>query len=774
MDNKHISNTTEQNVVSHATIDYDYSEKVFETIMTKFKAENDSHFHDESSDSEDTSIVYPSSSPLTALPIILYENNSSNDNTTKSNGNKNIVRASPLKLKRTLKINPYFRKREKSSRKSCIKNVSSDKHISDSAGLSDSIILSDSESLSDSIILSDSGSLSDSEITVRNTNNLLDSEMFSDTDTEEIFPACEIKETDFLIIGPDDDLSLDSNCEFKKKPDREIEKSCKFVSDSEKSLEGKIILNSENILNSVKDSNFEMVSDAETKSDTNEQSYINTSVTKEEFNYNKLSTFKIVSNVQNTLDHEILLDGDKVLEIASWSEKRMINYKIISDDEIKPSGYKGLTCIIISDNDDEFRNKEFSTYKINVKKGSNSDVILDGEKVKIVSKTENREVKYEIEPFDNKKSNKCIIIFDDENEFINKNLSTFKIVSNVKKESDYEMLDGDKVYEIDIESQNEKIKYIILSKDEIESSANLRSSIMLSNNKNKFNNKKSTFKIVVKNFQKTLNPFLSQSENEEKQYFKKVSDIKIILNDSLGLKTLDDNNTINNDSQLQIKHSLNSFPCLELTVNQNGDAKQKEYFKEFYNIIRDYIANTQNQYLKQLYNQIGNDEDMLLYLMETFRMFYNGELVVSETADEFSKEYLKDQKTALFNCFGDPKHNINASKPFIHPSSHLHRYSKRLCSNVEPLKIKEITDTKSTSTRSNTIASPKNNVASNKCVKSKFNNIRTSKLLPLCNTVKPKINRFLSDDNLKLAHLSVTKTYNFQLPIAIKRKTQQK
>lgn len=569
------------------------------------------------------------------------------------------------------------------------------------------------------------------------------------------------------MIGSDDDLSLDSNCEFKINPDREIKMSCKFVSDSEKSLDGKIILNS------VKESNCEMVPDAETKSDSNEQSHINTSITEEEFNNNKLSTFKIVSNVQNRSDHEILLDSDKVLETASWSEKGMINYKIMSVDEIKPSGYKGFTCIIISDNDDEFHNIKLHTYQINVQRGSNSKIILDGENVNI--ETENREVNYEIGPFENKKSNKCIIIFDDENDFINNNLSTFKIVSNVKKESDCEMmLDGHKVYEIDSESQNEKIKYIILSKYEIKSSAQPSSSIMLSNNESKFNNKKSTLNILVKNVQKG-------SQNEEIQNYEKVSDVKftsngkIILSDSLGLKTLDNNNTINNDSQLQIRHSLNSFPCLELTVNQDGDAKQdtnQEDLKKIYSAIKYYFENIENQSLKGLYSQIGNDEDMLLYLLENYRMFYNEELVVSKTADKFSKDYLKEQKTALFNCFGDPKDSINASKPFIHPSSHLHQYSKRSSPYIEPLVIKDITNTTSASTRSITSASPKKIVALNS-VKSKFN-IRTSKLLPLCSSIKSRPILYLSDDNQTFSHLFVTKSYNFQLPIAVKKKTDNK
>jgi len=56
-----------------------------------------------------------------------------------------------------------------------------------------------------------------------------------------------------------------------------------------------------------------------------------------------------------------------------------------------------------------------------------------------------------------------------------------------------------------------------------------------------------------------------------------------------------------------------------------------------YSAIKHYFENTENISLKELYCQIGNDEDMLLYVMEILRMLYNGELIVSETAEEFSK-----------------------------------------------------------------------------------------------------------------------------------------
>ena len=119
-----------------------------------------------------------------------------------------------------------------------------------------------------------------------------DDDLSSDSDCElERKPDHEIGETDYKVIDSGFDLSLDSDCELKRKLDHEMEMDCTFVSDREKSLGGKIILNGENILENctihlddVKDSNLEIVPDAETETDIDEQSHINISVTEEEFN----------------------------------------------------------------------------------------------------------------------------------------------------------------------------------------------------------------------------------------------------------------------------------------------------------------------------------------------------------------------------------------------------------------------------------------------------------------------------------------------------------
>ncbi|XP_025199085.1 uncharacterized protein LOC112597314 [Melanaphis sacchari] len=148
-------------------------------------------------------------------------------------------------------------------------------------------------------------------------------------------------------------------------------------------------------------------------------------------------------------------------------------------------------------------------------------------------------------------------------------------------------------------------------------------------------------------------------------------------------------------------------------------------------------SNVPSIYLEKAYSldpsDVRNDTDMLLYLMENFRMLYNGELVLSETASPFVKEYYEEQMEHLYNHFGDPKDNINASKPYIDSSSHLHQYSKRSTPTVEPLTIKEITTTCSSIHNTVSIISPKYTTADlcvskvgDKCVP-----IKTAKSFPL-------------------------------------------
>ncbi|XP_060856875.1 uncharacterized protein LOC132934570 [Metopolophium dirhodum] len=380
-----------------------------------------------------------------------------------------------------------------------------------------------------------------------NENNIFYEKNSTDDDSAKSYKN---KNTDHSCINPQSSSNMTYNCKNKYSSNSDTSDSgkfsevsseeiltdsqkedmkmdCKFVSDSEKSIDGKIILNDQNILekyttnlDSVKDSNFEMVLDAKSDSDSDGKSNINISVT-EEFN-KKLSTFKIVSNVQKGLDHEILLDGDKVFETASWSEKGTIKYKIIYDYEIKPSSNQGSTCIIISDNDKKFNNKVFSTYKINVQKGSDSQILLDGEMVKILSESENRKAIYEIDPSLNERSIYKTASWSEKGTIKYKNISDDEIkpLGNqgstciiIFDKSDCEMLlNCEKVYDIESDSENvknfQKGSHSALMDGE-------KSSEMLPENEN------GRIKCMI------------ASEIEEELHYKKVLDIKTTSNSKM-------------------------------------------------------------------------------------------------------------------------------------------------------------------------------------------------------------------------------------------------
>lgn len=628
--------------------------------------------------------------------------------------------------------------------------------------------LSDTESVPETITLSESENLIDSEIRVSDTD-----ESFSDSNNDEILSYVDEVETDFMIVGTEEDLDSDNDCEIITDP--EIETNYKFVSDSENSVDVEFISNDKNVfgcttlLDSAKDLNCDIMSDGVKKSRC-----IIVSDTKEKFNSKKISTFKVIKTGS---DSEILMNHAKIIETYIKTVNGKVNYIVAFDNEIKPSGDKVSTCIVISDNTTGFNNKKLSTYKINVEKGSDCKIFLDGERVKIISEKDNKNVivfNGEIEHSNNKEF-KCLIISDSVKEYTNKNISTFKIVSKVQKNPACEILNGNEIF--GIECGNRKIKYMILSD---ESNSDEQSQYMISDGED-FNNKKlSAFKIMKKNIQKGSDSVLlggekshkilpysengrikcmiapdgeiesvsdEQSDNEEEFNAKKISDTVITSNSTIQF---DDNNSINNSkinsdkrsSQLQIK-SGHSFPYLELTANENRDhgaEKNKELTDDFqpYLAAITYYFENSHPSLKELYIRLNcNAMDMLLYLLENLRMVYNGELLISETADEFSMKYLTEQKTILNNYFGNPKDSINASKPFIHPSSHLHQYSKRLSPDVWPLINKDITITTGSPVQNN-------------------NNIKLMKLNY----------SFASNVQTQFSAYS-----NIQFPVAIKKKT---
>ncbi|XP_022169800.1 uncharacterized protein LOC111033403 isoform X2 [Myzus persicae] len=531
--------------------------------------------------------------------------------------------ASPPQLHLLKKI-PYSYNKEKYSRKG-VKNVLLDNNVSDS------------NSLPETITLSEHGSLSDSEIRASNFNILLDSEEFSETDSEfSCLPPCEF-ENDFVIIKNNNNSDSDGNK----------------------------ILKLTHLLDTLEDSNSKNVperkirSGAEAESDNCEESQCIISVSDSEkiINDKKLTTFKVI-DIKS--DREVLLNDVKVFEPKSHKKGNKM-YHCVYKDEIEPSGDEGFSCIIVYDTDEVSNNTNLTTYKVNVIKGLDYTIFLDDERVMIVLEGKNKNKQNKIlfnkvvQPSSNEASI-CIVIIDNEKENCSKKLSTFKTVCSSKR-PDNEVLNGK---ELNIVNLDRWIKYTVTNID-IGSNGNDKKYYCFIKLNNKVINKKN-----IENY----------FDNQE-IYCKKVSDMITMPKDIIDV---DDSH---GDNELD---------------------KVQEYFKEIFSAIQYFFKTSSNKSQRELYSKIGNDTDMLLYLMENFRMFYNEELVVPETADEFSKNYLKEQKKMLYDCFGDPNDSINASKPFIHPSSHLHQYSKRLSTDVISLPIQDMTSSSSL-TKSNSIAS---------------------------------------------------------------------
>lgn len=300
-------------------------------------------------------------------------------------------------------------------------------------------------------------------------------------------------------------------------------------------------------------------------------------------------------------------------------------------------------------------------------------------------------------------NNKNLLDITTTNRLNNLKEINWTIVDNIKKSErlieshgEVELLSDDEESQPIILSDNEEniIDCMIISDDEIEQSSGDEESqsMVISDNENNI------IDSIVISYDEIKLPSANKesqcmiiSDNEEE-----FNNIKISMSgsnnivNSQALKPLSINNSRN-------KSGFFEFPCLELNGNHSfndvlSDDLQS-YFEEICEAIRFYINDAEDQSLKMLYSEIGNETDMLLYLMENLRMLYNEELILSDTACPSAQNYYIEQMETLYNHYGDPKYNINASKPFIHPSSRLHQYSKRISSTFEPLKITDITST---------------------------------------------------------------------------------
>lgn len=87
------------------------------------------------------------------------------------------------------------------------------------------------------------------------------------------------------------------------------------------------------------------------------------------------------------------------------------------------------------------------------------------------------------------------------------------------------------------------------------------------------------------------------------------------------------------------------------------------------NVINVQLNELNKHIFENVLSRFKNESDMVVYLMENYRMLYNGDLVPSDTANPHASDCIHYHIDRLYQLYGDPKLTNVSSISFANPSS---------------------------------------------------------------------------------------------------------
>lgn len=154
---------------------------------------------------------------------------------------------------------------------------------------------------------------------------------------------------------------------------------------------------------------------------------------------------------------------------------------------------------------------------------------------------------------------------------------------------------------------------------------------------------------------------LSKNAQEHKSSYNISSNGQLDLDSTQLFST----STINSQNTEFTPHNTINDEIEDLTKSDSdlSDSENNE------NVIHLKLNHRNKQIFKNVLSRFKNESDMVVYLMENYRMLYNGDLVLSETATPHASDCIHYHIDRLYQLYGDPRVTNASSISFASPLS---------------------------------------------------------------------------------------------------------